>query len=191
MSETENLLTPQESLLLITQAIGQARQNIRENSFCFLLWGWLIATASFSTWLIHQYASFSFYFLPFPLLSAIGIITTFSYYRKKRMQTSLSYISDFLGKMWMVLAISFVIVVFISVSKHTVPFTYTLLIAGIGTLASGLTMKFKPLILGGILFFAAALVSVYMKDDYKVLLQGVAVVVSYLVPGYLLKSDKS
>ena len=92
--------------------------------------------------------------------------------------------------MWLALGISF----FCSsihqcISKIHLPFTYTLISAAIGTLASGLVMKFKPLTIGGILFFISAIVSIYVPDDYKVLLQGATIIVGYLIPGYLLKSS--
>jgi hypothetical protein len=91
--------------------------------------------------------------------------------------------------MWLVLGLSFFVVVFISVSQNHLPFTYTLIIAAIGTLASGLIMKFNPLIIGGTIFFVAAIASVYVADDYKVLLHGASIIFGYLIPGYLLKSS--
>jgi hypothetical protein len=49
-------------------------------------------------------------------------------------------------------------------------------------------MKFRPLVRGGILFFAAAVAGVYMPDSYLPLLTGLAMVGGYLIPGYLLKA---
>jgi hypothetical protein len=61
-------------------------------------------------------------------------------------------------------------------------------VAAIGTTVSGLAMKFRPLVRGGILFFAAAVAGVYMPDSYLPLLTGLAMVGGYLIPGYLLKA---
>jgi hypothetical protein len=189
MTTEEKSLSPEESLQLITDAITRTKESIRENSFPFLLWGWLITAASFSFFLLHQYTLFQYYFLPFPVLAIAGVLVTIFYYRKRISSSTVSYLSNFLYRMWLVLGISFFVVVFISISQNHLPFTYTLVIAAIGTLASGLIMKFKPLIIGGTIFFAAAIVSVYVADDYKVLLHGVAIIFGYLVPGYLLKSS--
>jgi hypothetical protein len=189
MTTEENSLSPQESLQLITDVIAMTKENIKQNSFPFLLWGWLIAIASFSFFLLHQYTSFQYYFLPFPVLAIAGVITTIIYYRQKVSTSTVSYLSNFLYKMWLVLGISFFTVVFINVSQNHPPFTYTLIVAAIGTLVSGLVMKFNPLIIGGILFFVAAIASVYVADEYKVLLHGVAIILGYLIPGYLLKSS--
>ncbi|MBK9729858.1 MAG: hypothetical protein IPO83_00945 [Chitinophagaceae bacterium] len=175
----------------ISEAIAMTKENIKQNSYPFLLWGWLITIASFSFFFLHQYTTTPFYFLPFPVLAIAGVISTIIHYRKNVSNATVSYLSNFLYKMWLVLGISFLAVVFINVYTSNPPFTYTLIIAAIGTLASGLVMKFQPLIIGGILFFVAAIVSVFVPEDYKVLLHGIAIVFGYLIPGYLLKSAKA
>jgi hypothetical protein len=188
--ESEIFLSPQESLSLIADAIARTKDNIRENSFGFLLWGWLIAIASFTYFLLHQYTDTQYYFIPFPILAAIGIIATIIFLKKKHSERTLTYTTYFINKMWIVLGICFILVVFINVTQGKMPFTYTLIIAGIGTLISGWVMKFLPLIIGGILFFVSAIASVYIIDEYKPLLHGIAIVAGYLIPGYLLKNSK-
>ena len=189
MATEEKSLSPQESLQLITDAIIRTRESIKENSFPFLLWGWLITIASFSFFLLQQYTLSEYYFMPFPVLAIAGVIITIVYYRKRITNSTVSYLSNFLYKMWFVLGLSFFVVVFISVSQNHLPFTYTLVIAAVGTLASGLIMKFNPLITGGTIFFVAAIANVYVADDYKVLLHGVSIIFGYLIPGYLLKAS--
>jgi len=82
------------------------------------------------------------------------------------------------------------VVVFVSVTQKLPPFLFTLIIAGVGTLASGMAMRFKPMIIGGSLFFAAAILGVYVPDIYKPLLVGIAIITGYLIPGYLLKASQ-
>ncbi|MEO7049437.1 MAG: hypothetical protein ABI091_29300 [Ferruginibacter sp.] len=187
MEIEERSLSPQEGLQLITDAIAMTKANIRQNSFTFLLWGWLVAMASFCFFFLKHYTLTQFYFLPFPIFAFCGIITTIVHYRQKIATSTVSYLTDFLYKMWLVLGLSFFAVVFINVSQHHSPFTYTLIIAAIGTTASGLVMKFNPLIVGGFLFFMASVATVYVPDEYKVLVHGIAFILGYIIPGYLLK----
>ncbi|MOA52277.1 hypothetical protein D3C78_1755500 [compost metagenome] len=84
----------------------------------------------------------------------------------------------------------FIITVFVNLAQKQLPFTDTLIIAGIGTLVSGWIMKFKPLIIGGFLFFAASFATLFIYDEYKALVHGIAIVMGYLIPGYLLKQSK-
>jgi hypothetical protein len=189
--EEEKTLTPLESMEVIMKAISRTKDNIRANSFYFLLWGWLIAIASFSFFILKVFFGIFLHFVPFPILATLGGIITIVHYRKKRIVATESYVTHFLKCMWVVLGIAFLIVVFINVSHNQAPFTYTLLLAGIGTLASGWVMKFKPLIFGGVVFLVASIASVYVVPEYKSLLQGIAVISGYLVPGYLLKNAEA
>jgi hypothetical protein len=189
MEAIENKLDPAQSLQMITDVIARTKENIKEHSFLFLLWGWLIAVASFSFFILHTYTSFKLFFLPFPILALTGIIISFLHYAGKRYKSE-TYIGYYLKKLWLVLGISFILVVFINVIKANPPFTYTLLIGGIGTLVSGLVLRFRPLTFGGVLFLLFSVISVFIPDIYKPLLHGVAVVTGYLIPGYLLKYSK-
>ena len=191
MTSCDKPLSPHESLSLITEAISKTKENIRDNSFPLLLWGWLIATASFAYFLLQQYTHSRFYFIPFPVLAAVGIITTIIWYsNQKSASPTETYLNFFLSRMWLVLGVSFLGVVFVSVSQNLMPFTYTLMVAAIGTIVSGLVMKFTPLTIGGTLLLISALISIYIPDHYKALLHGAAIVSGYLIPGYLLKNTK-
>ena len=186
----ENQLLPQESLDLISKTISQTKDNFKTNSFYFLLWGWLITLASFSFFLLREFTSFQYYFLPFPVLVAAGIIATLSRYSKtKSLSRTETYFGYFFSRLWLVLGLSFIIIVFVTLSQQLLPFTYSLILAAFGTLVSGLAMNFKPLIIGGVLFFIASIACVFTPDHYKPLLFAVAALAGYLIPGYLLKSS--
>ena len=78
----ERPLMPQESLALIAETIRKTKENFRENSRFFLLWGWLIAAASFAFFLLRQYTETRFFFLPFPVLVAVGMRTNWRILRR-------------------------------------------------------------------------------------------------------------
>lgn len=184
-------MLPQESLALIAEAIRKTKENFRENSRFFLLWGWLTAVASVAFFLLHQYTETRFFFLPFPALVLAGIVTTLIWYRQDRMAAPTeSYLAYFLNRLWLVVGISFILVVFVSVSRGWPPFLFTLVVAGVGTLVSGLSMKFRPLAWGGVLFFAAAIAGTWLPVSWLPLLNGIAMIGGYLIPGYLLKSTR-
>ena len=174
MEAIENELSPVESLKMISEIIGKTKENIRLHSFPFLLWGWLIAIASLLFFSLRSYTHFKPYFLPFPILVIVGIVLTVNYYR--RFAAYETYLSYYLKKLWLVLGASFILVVFINVTHGTLPFTYTILIAGIGTLASGLVLRFTPLIVGGVLFLLFSVATTFAPDSYSPLLSGLAVI---------------
>lgn len=187
--DTIKIVSPQESLNIITEAIARTKNNFRDNSFCFLLWGWLIAIASILFFMLDQYTTVAYYFIPFPILGGVGLIATVIHFQKRRASTQ-THVNYFITSLWIVLAIGFIVTVIINLAQKQLPFTDTLIIAGIGTLVSGWIMKFKPLIIGGFLFFAASFTTLFIGDEYKALVHGIAIITGYLIPGYLLKQSK-
>ncbi len=190
MDTAEKNLDPAESLQLIASVIARTKENLREHSFVYLLWGWLIASASVFFFLLKECTSFRAFFLPFPLAALIGIGVTIPFYRRLS-RTVETYLVFYLARLWLVLGIAFILVVVVNVYEGTLPFRYTMLIAGIGTLVSGLVMRFRPLLLGGVLFLILMLSTVFVPGKWYPLLQSFGFVLGYLVPGYLLKNTKS
>jgi hypothetical protein len=188
--ETSNSLNPKESLDLIVNTINRTKENFREHNFLFLLWGWLIASASIVHFVMFKYSSLHYPFISWPILSGSGIIISLAYvFRKKAASANETYFSFFLYRLWLVVGIGFILTVVVSLLQNMLPFTYTLIIAGFGTTISGLVMRFKPLVIGGILFFLSSLTSVFLSDEYKILLHSAAIILGYLIPGYLLKNS--
>lgn len=186
MEIQDSELTPIQGLQMITEVISKTKDNLREHSFPFLLWGWLIAAASFLFFILHTYTAFTLYFIPFPILAATGIVITLRFFAGHRSGPE-TYLSYYLKQMWLVLGLGFILVVVINLIGDNPPFTYTLLLCGIGTMVSGLVLRFRPLVFGGIVFLLFCIASVVTLDMYKPLLQGIAVVIGYLIPGYRLK----
>ncbi|TDW96399.1 hypothetical protein [Dinghuibacter silviterrae] len=190
MDTTDDTLQPAESLQLIASVIARTRDNIREHSYCFLLWGWLMAGASLLSFGLQEFTGFRLSFLPFPVAAAVGIVLTFLYFRRRAM-TVQSYLDFYMAKLWLAVGIGFILVVLINVFQGNTPFTYTLLMGGIGTFATGAVMRFRPLVAGGALFLLASMASVFLPDPYKALLQGLVFIAGYLVPGYMLRRSGS
>ncbi|MEJ7645538.1 MAG: hypothetical protein WKF87_13160 [Chryseolinea sp.] len=184
----EKRLTPLEGMDVIMATLHKTNANNEDSAFRFILWGALISLASFLYFFLQPHTTW--YFIPFPFLVFAGVLVTVANERKVSLAGARSYLQFFLSRMWLVLGISFGSVVFISVSQGYVPFTYTLLLAAIGTLVSGVIIEFRPLIISGVLLLSAAIGSIYIPDSYKSLLHGVAIGGGYLIPGYLLKNRK-
>ncbi len=65
---------------------------------------------------------------------------------------------------------------------------YILLLAGIPTFISGIIIRFRPLIAGGICFWIIALLVHFGGPVIGPLGMPVAVLIGYLIPGYMLKN---
>jgi tetrahydromethanopterin S-methyltransferase subunit E len=188
--EGKQNLSPAESMALITEVIRGTEINLKHNSFIFLLWGWLITLASLAFFALKHYTATRFYFVHFPVLAGTGIAITVWHYMQNTTVRTQTYAEYFLSKLWLVLGLCFLLIVFMNVSQGKLPFTYTMLIAGIGTVVTGLVLRFYPLIGGGIVLLLSSLASVYIDAEYMVLLQAGAMTCGYLIPGYCLKFSK-
>lgn len=181
-------LNPKESLDIISEAIQKTRENMKEQNFYYLLWGWIASIAAILNYIILDFTSFKYHWLPWAILMPLGGLISFLYAKNNnRHKNYETYIDLFLKYLWWVLGVSFILIVFISLMLNISPAILTLLIAGIGTLISGLTMKFKPLVLGGILFFVFSLTSIFVEDSTKLLINAIAIIIGYLIPAYILK----
>jgi hypothetical protein len=190
MEQTEKL-TAGESLALISEIIARTRENFQRHSFIFLLWGWLIASASLIRFILETQTNTQFYFISFPICAAVGIVATVIHFGKKNSAHTETHLDSFLRNLWMVLGGGFIFVVFASVYQKIEPFTYTLILSSIGSTITGLTMKFRPLIAGGAVLLLAGLVCLSLPPEWKAFTNGMAVIGGYLIPGYMLRSFRN
>lgn len=190
MENTEQL-NPSDSLNIISKAISQTKENIKEQSFYYIMWGWIISVAAFTNYLLITLTDFKHDYLPWLVLIPLGWIISIRYSMKtERTKQYQTYFELFLKYLWIVLGVSFIVSVFISIALKIHPTVFVLLLAGIGTIVSGLTMKFNPLTIGGLLFFVFAIATIFVDKSTILLLNTIAIVTGYLIPAYLLKKSK-
>src|SRR5690606_23733297 len=107
---------------------------------------------------------------------------------------SKSNVTTHLDKIYMWMWMSFGIVIFTLVGfGYTINYQFNaiiLLIASIPTFLSGISLRFKPLIIGGILFWAFSILSFLVAYQTQLLVGGVAIICGYLIPGYMLRNKK-
>jgi hypothetical protein len=195
----KNNLTPEESFDLINKAISNFKVNYKESAKTFLLWGWILTLASFSNFIIlkilhakEAYNLMGFYTLcNWGVFILIGSIFLFFMERKINKEKKVySHLDSYIKKLWTVAVASFFIAIILCIKLEIAPPPIMLLIGGIATTTSGLLIKFKPLIIGGMSFFVFSIATTFVSNEYIALIVGVAVICGYLIPGYLLKSAK-
>ena len=192
-------LTPEESFNIINKAISNFKMNYRESAKTFLLWGWILTLASFSNFIIlkilHAKEAYNLMGLfslgNWVVFGLIGFIVLFFMERRINKEKKVySYLESYIKKLWIVTAASFFIAVILCIKLEIAPPPIMLLIGGIATTTTGLLIKFKPLIIGGIAFFIFSIATTFVSNEYIALIVGVAVICGYLIPGYFLKFAK-
>ena len=187
METDDKIMTGEESLRIISEMINKTKVNIRHGIFHLLFWGWLIFVCSIAVFILFVFFHVAnpwiiwFLMIPGAFVSAIyGFVNG----RKEKVHT-------YADRLYMWTWIGFLAaatVLFIVLAKNMAIVTpFILLLAGFPTFVSGFIIKFKPLIIGGIAFWFFALIAHFSGGNIELLATPAAVLIGYLVPGYMLK----
>ena len=183
--------SPQQSLQLIQSMIDKTRANISENRFYFLLWGWLTLSAILGQFLLKVVFLYRHHYLVY-LVTIPALFLTIRHARQKGRRPYRTYIGHSMSNLWTGIGISFFVLVFIISAgigwRHGWPFM--ILMYGLGTFISGKILQFKPLVVGGIINWLLACACVFVPYDYQILLAAAAIVCSYIIPGYMIRSNR-
>ena len=185
--------SPQQSIQLIQSMITNAKTNLSDNRFYFLLWGWVTFLAIISQFLLkvvflseHHYAV---WFIVIPAVIATVIYSV----KKSRKVKVVTYVGESMRYLWTGIGVSFFILSLIITNTtgwlHAYPFF--ILFYGLGTFVSGMILKFKPLVVGGIINWVLAITCIFVHYDYQLLLAAAAILTSYIIPGHLLSNRKA
>ena len=100
-----------------------------------------------------------------------------------------SYVSDSIKWLWIGMGIAYFVLGLIISSNGwgSVVFPFFIMLYGLGTFVSGSIIRFKPLTIGGLMASGIAIVSAYLTYDYQMLAAAVAILVSYIIPAYMLR----
>jgi hypothetical protein len=187
METNEKTLKPEESLQIIEKMIQRTKGNLHDSSFYFLLWGWIILIEIIGQLCIKHFTSFSKPYMMW-LIVIPGFIASAIYGarngHKKKSSTHLDRVNFMV---WIAFFVSYVIVI-ISMKE----FNYNIgiiiyLLAGNATFLTGIIIKFKPLIWGGIVFWIGTLCYLFIPNNYIEFISPLIIIFGYLVPGYLLR----
>jgi len=187
----EKQFNEQQSLKLIQEMIENAKSKLDAGSFYYLLWGWLVLAGT----LIHfglLYTQFAYPYVAWPVIMVAGLIGTALGVRKSKARAKTkTYLANSIGFLWTGFSIMLLFILFSAMmGKISWSMSNILIIAlyGLSTFASGGMIHFKPLIYGGIASWLIAIASLFVAPQFTFLSIALSIIVSYLVPGYLLRN---
>jgi len=209
MSE-ENQLTEKESLELITRMINKAKDACHDTGITAIMWGLVIVICS-----LVRFAELKFEFrLPFDiyLLTFFAVIPQIYFsIREKKRKKARTYDDQFQNGLWIAFGISIALLIFIvnkmygswdPVNDQFKMLTNTpgfklyeyisalfLLLYGIPTFVTGMTMKFKPMFWGGILCWISCIASLFLPVKTDMLLVALSAAGAWLIPGIIMERD--
>ncbi len=189
MEPNEKVLKPEESLQIIEKMINRTKENLHDSSFYFLLWGWIVLIGILGHTILANFTDFSKPYLSW-LIIIPGMIINIAYSMRQGKKKSITTHVDKINFMtWIAYLVSYIItIVFMSkLNYNIVPVIF--LLTGNATFLTGIIIKFKPLIWGGIIFWIGAIGLFTLPGYLNIFIPPLAIILGYLVPGYLLKSQ--
>jgi hypothetical protein len=200
MENSEKQMTPEESLSLIGEVISNTRNNLKADSFFFLLWGWFITVASLIEAIILWNAGRMNDWKDVGLMSGlnwgglvlIGLIVQVFYIKKHYVKKGYkTFYEKVISYIWIISGFVIFLTVYLAGTRHETPEPYILAVISIPTVITGVMTRFRPLVIGGLLFILFAVVAVNLQVDYlRNVVSAVALICGYLIPGYLLRKQK-
>lgn len=174
-----------QQMAIISEMIATARQEFNHNGFIYLLWGWLVFIASLSQYFLLQ-ANSEYNGIPWllmPVGALIQIITAITGKKDKRVKT---HVGRIIGHAWIAFGISLFIVLFMSdkLGINTMPLVMVLY--AIGIFISGGALRVRAMIWGAVTCWCIAAASFFADYPQQLLLLAAAVLIAYIIPGYVL-----
>jgi len=166
----EEKFSGEESLQLIQSMINRAQDKFAENGHLYLLWGWVVFICSITQFLLQR----GFHLAPDQtwyvwLFTWVALIYQLIYIRRKRKKMEVrTYTGDIVAYVWIVFGITTILMAYILGShQQSLLVNPVLLVSyGIPTFLSGIILRFKPLIWGGVFCWTLALVCSWVMNDF-------------------------
>ncbi|MBS1683356.1 MAG: hypothetical protein JSS76_01285 [Bacteroidetes bacterium] len=184
----EKPMTHEESLELIQSMINTARNKVADDGFHLILWGVIVIICCLLNYFLFLAGYTSIAGLPWLFMPVVGVPLGILYERKFRKNSGVRTVVDTNIKyLWWSYGAALFLVLFMSGTAQISPIPYILTITGLVTFASGLMLRFRPMIAGGIVFFALTIACLWVQPVDQLLLEALGVLLGYIIPGIILR----
>ncbi len=185
----EQVLTPEESLLVIQAMINKAKETVADNSYYFLLWGWLTFIACISQFVLKVIINSPYHPVVWSINIFALIFSLVHAVKQQKKQHAKSYVDSALDYLWLSVMLSFMLFGFVFARLGWQDcYTFYMLLYGLGSFVTGRLLKFPPLVWGAVVCWLLAIITTFTSFNVNMLLCALAIAVCYIIPGHLLRS---
>lgn len=189
LMDEKEITTPEESLAIIEGMIAAAKRKAADNSFLFLLWGWMLFSTTITQFVLKVLLGYPHHYYVWALMYSLLIILIVPIGRRISGRMPRSYLDDMIRNLWMGMILAYVLLTcsFFRIGwDHCYTF-YTLLMA-FGCFLGWKMLEFQPLVVAALICALLTLLSTFLTFDQNIPLCGIAILASYIIPGYMLRS---
>lgn len=184
-------MNQQESMQIIHEMIAISKGKFQKNSLHFIVWGSVVSLANLAHFALLAWSSY-----PHPYVVWLITIPTFifsMYYgvRQGKDATASTHIDRAIGGLWIIYSVVLILIIAFGYKLNYQISALILAITAIPSTSTGMLIRYKPLIWGGVSFVIFALVTFLMENQsYHFLSSAAAIAIGYLIPGLMLKKEE-
>ncbi len=196
--KTSDSFDETQSLLVIKEMIQVSKNKLKQDGILFIVWGWVLFFVS-TTGYIERGLALTFGIkkvlnvlgVALPLIALIFSV----YYLIKESKKVQTYIGISLRYVWISLFVCMVLVNLIQFNVlHSINFElqhpiFMVLMAFAVTVTGGI-LRYRLIIIGGVIFGILALTASYLKLQEQLLVESVAWIISFIIPGHILYANR-
>jgi len=176
-----------ESLALINEMISKAKRSFSKVSFYFLMWGWILAVSALLEFMLMS-IEFSVPWLPWCILPILGGVWSGVHGAKEgKKQQHATFTDKLMTAIWSTFFITIVVLIFSCVFTNQNPGPIITIVTAIPTLITGFLINFRPLKVGGVVFWVLGMLAFISPPIYIPIIFSVAMFGGYIIPGMMLK----
>ena len=184
-------LTPEESLLLITKTIENTKDRFKENGHILIFWGCLMVIVFGSQLILSLLELYKFTMYPVYLFPLGGFYMIYIWIKERKKNVPKTVIGNIIGNMGWVVGMNLMIMGFLfsNILGDAMGPVFLILFA-LFIIVAGLSIRFKPFIIGGVLTNLIGLGSFLISTDYHGFSMMLGAVVGLIIPGILLNNAR-
>lgn len=196
--KTSDSFDETQSLLVIKEMIQVSKNKLKQDGILFIVWGWALFFVSLSGYIGRSFVlTFTlenilkiFEIVP-PLLAVIFTI----YYIIKQRKKVQTYIGNSLRYVWISLFVSMVLVNLIQFNvlksiNFELQHPIIMVLMAFAVTVTGGILRYRLIIIGGVAFGLLALIASHLKLQEQLLVESVAWIISFIVPGHILYANR-
>jgi hypothetical protein len=183
-----------QSLQLIHGMIQVSQKKLKNDGILFILWGWLMFYNYISSYILGQvvttYQLRKIFEYGGNFIGILAIAYTIYYIVKQRRKVQ-TYIGISLRYVWFSLIISMVLInlILFNIQKginFELQHPVFMVIIAFATVITGGILRYRLIIIGGIIFGILAYISSYFNLQEQLLLESVAWLIAFIIPGHIM-----
>jgi hypothetical protein len=189
--QSEQDFSGEESLAIIQSMINKVRNRFSEDGHLYLIWGWVVLICSLAQFVLDHFVHYAQSYYVW-----MGCWLTFIYQviyiiKKRRKKTVSTYTDDIIKYVWIGFLVNMVLVGVVGIALNneynSATNAFFLILYATPIFLCGVILRFTPLVMGGICCWTLSVLSFYIPEEYKILLISAAMIMAWIIPGYMLR----